>query len=188
MDTKVNNLDDRLAARLREERQARGWSMAELADRSGVSRAMIGKVEKGEASPTAALLGKLAAAFDLSLSTLLARAEGVGGALIRRDAQPIWRDPETGYHRRAVTPPGQGGAEIVEVDLPPGARVDYPAASYASSRHKILVLDGVLTFHDSDGAHRLISGDLYAIGPASASAYENADDAPCRYLVIQTRP
>ena len=43
-----------IAARLKAEREARGWSLAEFASRSGVSRAMISKVERGEASPTAA--------------------------------------------------------------------------------------------------------------------------------------
>src|SRR5690242_13028803 len=98
------SLDDKLAARLREEREARGWSVADLATRSGVSRAMISKIEHGEANPTASLLGKLSAAFGLPLSLLLARVEGEAPRLAAAASQPIWKDPETGYVRRALSP------------------------------------------------------------------------------------
>ncbi len=68
-------LDGQIASRIRVERDARNWSLDDLAQRSGVSRAMISKVERRESSPTAVLLGKLSAAFGLTLSQLLARAE-----------------------------------------------------------------------------------------------------------------
>ena len=83
MSTIVTDVTGPLAARLKTEREARGWSVAELAERSGVSRAMISKVERAEASPTAALLGKLSGAFGLTLSALLARAEQASGRLAR---------------------------------------------------------------------------------------------------------
>ena len=68
----------RIARRLRLERDARGWSLAELAERSGVSKATISKIEREELSPTAVILVRLASAFDLTLAGLLVRAEGDG--------------------------------------------------------------------------------------------------------------
>ena len=65
-----------LAARIQQEREAREWTLAELADHSGVSRAMLSKVEREEASLTAALLGRISAAFGLTLAQLFPRAEG----------------------------------------------------------------------------------------------------------------
>src|SRR6266478_9007342 len=61
-----------IARRLRAEREARGWTIADLAALSGVSKAMISKIERAEASPTAMLLGRLSGAFGLTLSRLLA--------------------------------------------------------------------------------------------------------------------
>src|SRR5256714_4015862 len=107
MSTIVNSQSDPtepLAARIALEREARGWSLADLAARSGVSKAMISKVERGEASPTATLLGRLSGAFGLTLSTLLARAESAGGRLMRAADQPQWQDPASGYVRRQVSP------------------------------------------------------------------------------------
>ena len=75
MSTIVNDPTAPLAARIALERQARDWSLGDLAERSGVSKAMISKIERGEASPTATILGRLSGAFGLTLSALLARAE-----------------------------------------------------------------------------------------------------------------
>src|SRR5215475_326404 len=120
-------LDRQIAARLHAERTGRGWSLEELAERSGVSRAMISKVERGESSPTASLLGRLSSAFGLTLSQLLARAEQGPERLLNRQAeQERWRDPETGFERRALTPAGSmTPLELVWGELPPQARVDY---------------------------------------------------------------
>ena len=58
---------------VRREREARGWSVAALAAEADVSRAMVAKVERGEANPTAAFLGKLSGAFGLPLSEKIAQ-------------------------------------------------------------------------------------------------------------------
>ena len=87
-----DGLDGRIAARVLAERTSRGWSLEQLAERSGVSRAMISKIERGESSPTATLLGRLSGAFGLTLSSLLARAELQSGRLLRAADQPQWKD------------------------------------------------------------------------------------------------
>jgi transcriptional regulator with XRE-family HTH domain len=180
----------RLAERLRMEREARGWSIAELAARSGVSRAMISKVERAEASPTAALLGRLSGPFGLTLSALLARAEATpaGGVVARAADQARWRDPGTGYLRRQVSPPG-AEPELVRVELPPGARVPYPAESYALLRGQcIWLLEGTLLFHEGRVTHRLEPGDCLALGPPADCAYENPSATqPCLYVVALAR-
>ncbi len=187
MDTIVKSLEETIALRVRRERLARDWSMADLAERSGVSKAMIAKIESCAASPTAALLGKLSGAFGLSLSTLLARAEGATARRVPRQEQQTWTDPETGYVRRAVTPPGARGAEIVEATLPPGTRVSFPASSYAFLRHQILVLSGALRFVEGGVVHELEQGDSLELGEPVDCSYENPSDRPCRYLVILVR-
>jgi transcriptional regulator with XRE-family HTH domain len=188
-DAETRDLTLPLAIRLRVEREERGWSIAELAERSGVSRAMISKVERAEASPTAALLGRLVGALGMTLSTLLARAEGDaggGGRIARAAMQPVWRDPETGYLRRAVTPPG-ARPELVRVELPAGARIDYPAHTYLNWSHAIWVLNGELLFHEGSARHCLAAGDCLVLGPPQDCAFENASGAPCTYLVALAR-
>lgn len=183
-------LERGLAQRLKVEREARGWSLAELAERSGVSRAMISKIERSEASPTAVLLGRLSGAFGLTLSVLLARAESDAAGhhrLMRSGDQLQWRDPVTGYVRRALSPPG-AEPELVHVSLPPGASVAYPQSAYAHLRGQcIWVLSGALTFCEGETNHELSTGDCLALGPPADCEFRNAGAEPCIYLVALTR-
>ncbi len=185
-------LDALLAQRIKRERDARGWSIADLAAASGVSRAMISKVERGEASPTAALLGRLSGALHLTVSALLARAESDAGPsrIARADAQPLWIDPATRYRRRAVSPPG-AEPELVEVELPPGARVAYPAASFAFLRGQVAwVLEGRLAVEEGVAEAMLHAGDCLAfdLDTPKGHAFRNPSRSkPCRYVVALSR-
>src|SRR3954467_13454278 len=110
----MDDLATSIAETVRTARQAQDLSVNTLAERSGVSRAMIGKIERGEAQPTAVLLGRLSAALGMPLSELVARAEGGDGRLARAADQPTWTDPETGYRRRAVSLNSGGPLKLVE--------------------------------------------------------------------------
>jgi transcriptional regulator with XRE-family HTH domain len=186
-DASSPDLSRSLAAAVKAARTERHLSTAHLADASGVSRAMIGKIERGDSQPTAALLARLAAALGLTLSELIARAEGDGGRLLRAADQPTWTDPATGYVRRAVSPPSGRPLELVEVVLPAGASVELPAASYELIHQQIWVLDGRLDFREGTTLHELGTGDCLQLGPPAPCAFMNPSDAPCRYLVALTR-
>ncbi len=127
-------LDQVIAHNVRESRAARALSLEELAAKSGVSRSMISLIERGESSPTAVVLEKLAAALDVTLASLFAPPQPPGGPVARRDEQPVWRDPESGYVRRNVSPPGvPQPMQLVEVQFPPrGPRVP---AGVGARRH-----------------------------------------------------
>jgi transcriptional regulator with XRE-family HTH domain len=186
----ADSIDTRLGARLRLERETRGWSLSDLSARSGVSRAMINKVERGESSPTAALLGRLSGAFGLTLSALLARTEGApGGRLMRAADQPRWQDPATGYVRTQIAPaPGSDlPVELTRVVLPAGASVSFPASSYGFTRHVVWLIDGRLTFIEGDVAHRMEAGDSLEFGPPADCTYRNESAAPCTYVVMVLR-
>lgn len=184
----MDDMTSRLAERIRIEREARGWSLSDLAERSGVSRAMISKIERGEASPTASLLGRLSGAYGLTLSSLLARAETEGAERLRRhEQQPVWRDSATGFSRRAVSPAGLAGIELVEAELPPGVRIAYPASAYAFIRQQIWVLAGTLDFTEAGTTSRLQTGDCLELGPPSDCEFANTGTEPVRYLVVVVR-
>src|SRR5215210_3316611 len=70
------NADPEVGARIRSLREAMGYSLRDLAERSGVSAPMLSQVERGETSPTLAVAGKIASGLELSLSQLLRLDEG----------------------------------------------------------------------------------------------------------------
>ena len=161
--------------------------MADLAARSGVSRAMISKIERSEARPTASLLGKLSAAFGLPLSHLLARVEDQTSHLNRAAAQQRWRDPATRYTRRALSPVSDAILQLTEIRLPPGAVVRFPAAAYAFIHQQIWMLDGRLSFTEGSERHDLDPGDCLMLGPPADCTFRNRTRMTCRYLVAVVR-
>ena len=171
----IDPLSASLADVVRDARAARGLSASALAEASGVSRAMIAKIERAEVQPTAALLGRLSAALGLTLSELVARAEDSGRRLVRHADQPVWTDPETGYRRRALSPVSGGPLELVEVELPPGAEVSYPADSCVFVHQQIYVLEGRLRFVEGEVDARARGRRLPAARTARADRVRQRD-------------
>jgi len=176
-----------LARRIATERQSRSWSLADLAERSGVSRSMLSKVERGEASPTATVLLKIAGAFGLTLAELLDPAEERASRFLSRRDQPTWVDSASGYRRRQVYLSPAMPMELVEVELPAGAAVGAPASSYALIRQVLWVLDGAVTIVEGEARTELERGDRLEFGPPADVVFRNETAAPCRYLVALVR-
>ena len=187
MDTIIDELSNRLALRLRLERDSRGWSLADLAGRSGVSKATISKIERAEVSPTAVVLVRLASAFDLTLAGLMLRAEGQGERLSRASEQPVWRDPETGYLRKQVFNRPDHPLEIIRMELPPRQRVTLPASSYARNRQAVWVQAGALVIIEAGERHLLGTGDCLAFGSPAEVTFANETASPCTYGVFLAR-
>lgn len=188
MNTIADNINQRISARIRVERESRGWSLSELAERAGVSRAMIHKIERGESSPTATLLARLSGAFGISMSTLIARAEMQEGKLLRFADQPVWRDPQTHYLRRHISPRSDLPIDLVQIDLLPGSNIPMPASSYALARQLIWLQEGELVFMEGDTRHEMKAGDCLELGPPNDCRFINETDTSCRYLVVRLNP
>jgi transcriptional regulator with XRE-family HTH domain len=176
-----------LAGRIARERGARRWSLATLAERSGVSRSMLSKIERCEASPTAAVLLKIASALSLTLAELLTEPAARNARFLAACDQPAWTDPGSGYLRRQVYLSPALPLELVEVSLPAGARVAAPAASYAFIKQVLWVLEETVTIFENGAPTVLRAGDRLQFGPPSDVVFENSGDKPCRYLVAVLR-
>ena len=181
-------MEKRIADGLRLRRDQLGLSVADLADRSGVSRAMISKIERREVSPTAALLGRLCNGLGITLSSLIASAEGSAGPPIARAAdQPTWRDPDTGLLRTMVSPLNTGSrTEIAHIELPSGAQVKYDAQRHAYDQH-LLVLQGKLTLISDRAEFDLRAGDCMRSRVDVANTFANRGRNTCKYLVVISR-
>ena len=187
MDTLVDTHHQAIARRIQYERKARGWSMTQLAARSDVSKAAISKIERGEMSPTASVLVRLAHAFDLTLAGLLMRAEREVGAVRRAADQPLWEDPESHYVRRQVFRASDNPVELARIYLPAGARVTIPSTGFNGIKEVIHVLEGKLELTVAGETHVLETGDSVGISKAGEVTYANPHDGPCTYLVALAR-
>jgi transcriptional regulator with XRE-family HTH domain len=180
----VNNLDDIIAKRLREERLARRWTLDRLAAESAVSRAMISKIERNQSSPTAVLLTRLASAMKLSLTSLMSE-RGAGSSAVRRlHEQAVWMDPETKYVRRLISG-REAEVDIVAVELPPGAVVEFDGAENAVCEEQVFILEGTLTLHTGESQSSLDPGDLARFASDKVHTFANHGHSVARYLVMK---
>lgn len=181
------DIDHFLANRVRELRKARGQTLEQLAELSGVSRSMISLIERQETSPTAAVLNKLADAFGLSLPALFAGDAQQAGPepVSRRAAQAVWTDPASGYVRRHLSPAGvESPIELVEVHFPPGETVvfDNPVRR-VGIQQQLWVLAGEMVVSLDDATWHLATGDCMAMALAARITFHNPGLQAARYLL-----
>jgi transcriptional regulator with XRE-family HTH domain len=179
------SIDRRIAHRLKSLRAERGWSLDELAGRSDVSRATLSRLENAEVSPTASVLGKLGAAYELTISRLMHLVEDDFAPLIRRNAQPVWSDPSIGFKRRSVSPPAQTlSAEVLECALEPGTRIAYDEPPRRGLEHHLLLIEGRLDITVDGASHALRTGDCLRYQLFGASTFATPADSGARYILV----
>lgn len=187
-DAAIDPLDRAIGAQVRALRAARGLTLEALADKAGVSRAMLSRIERGESNPTAQLLGRVCAGLDVTLSALFAETERAASPLARRADQVVWRDPATGYVRRAVTPPNCGAAadiaDIVDVEFPPGASVTMESSRTPALDQQIVLLAGRMDITVGDTTHRLEAGDCLYMHLGQPVSFHNPGTGVAHYLVV----
>lgn len=180
------HLNERIAQRVRDLRATRGLSLDALASRCGVSRSMISLIERGESSPTAVLLEKLATGLNVALASLFDAPQPGKDPVARLADQASWRDPHSGYVRRNVSPSGVGSPiQIVDVSFPPGARVAYETGTREPRFHQqVWVLEGSIEVTVGDERHRLKTGDCLALVLDRPVSYHNPTRRHARYAVV----
>jgi transcriptional regulator with XRE-family HTH domain len=174
-----------LATELRERRRRQGLSLEALATKSGVSRSMISKVERGEAVPSTVVLSRLAEALGATFAQLMMPAPEREILVIPRSHQPVLRDEVTGFTRRVLSPvlPGRG-VDFVLNTLPAGATAGDFSAHRPGVEEYIYVLAGRLEARIGGNTAQLSEGDSLFFDASVPHAFHNAGKAECRYLLV----
>jgi len=181
-------INRRIASRVRSLRADQGLTLDALAAKSDVSRSMLSLVERGESSPTAVVLDKIASGLGVSLATLFDDAGAPVSPVSRPADRTPWRDPQSGYVRRNISPANfPSPIQIVEVVLPAGARVAYEnGARDATIHQQVWVQEGSVEVTLGPVTHRLAAGDCLAMHLTEPSAFRNRTRKAARYVVVLT--
>lgn len=181
------SIDQLLATRLQSLRKAQGLSLEQLAASSGVSKAMISKIERQDSSPSASLLGRLAASLGVSLAQLLTEDTAPLAPLRSFAQQDVWQDPDIGYLRRQVTTHDKpGDPELVEIILPGLARISYPGWSHRAYTQRLWLVEGKLNIDYGAENYTLSAGDALTFGVDLPITFSNPGEPPCRYLLVMS--
>ena len=175
-----------IARRVRELRDSLSLSLDALATRSGVSRSNISLIERGESSPTAAVLDKLASALGVALASLFEDKDtGAEPSPVARVAeQPVWTDPGSGYMRRSLSPFAPSPLQLVDVIFPAGQRVAYDSVPHNADIHQqVWMIEGAMDISVGEQQWRLEAGDTLAMRLDRHIVYHNSTGQQARYLV-----
>lgn len=181
------DINELISRRVRTLREERGFSLATLAELSGVGRSTISLIERGESSATATVLDKLASALGVTLAALFEQA-GDGAPepapVARAAQQPVWTDPLSGYRRRSLSPAAPSPIQLVEVLFPPGQRVAFDTTTReVEIQQQVWVIEGEMQITVGDARYRLETGDCLAMRVDRPTSFHNAGSKPARYLV-----
>jgi transcriptional regulator with XRE-family HTH domain len=178
------DINQLIAHRLRELRDAQGLSLATLAERSGVSKSNISLIERGESSATATVLDKLSAALGVTVASLFEQSTEAPSPVSRAQDQPVWTDPGSGYVRRNLSPAVYSPIQLVEVSFPAGQRVAYETTTRdVDVYQQVWIIDGTMEVTVGASQWALATGDCLAMRLDQPIAYHNPTAKPARYLV-----
>ena len=176
-----------VGSRIRALREAMGFSLRDLAERSGVSAPMLSQVERGETSPTLAVAHKIASGLELSLSQLLRLDESGSVTVVRADAR-MHGGGTSGHSYEVVTPglPGQR-AEVSLHALKPGAATggpDDPPMHEPGARETAVVTGGRLRLVCDGTTYDLAEGDSVTFDADLPHHFENPDGSEARFFAV----
>jgi transcriptional regulator with XRE-family HTH domain len=175
----------RLGVRVRDLRKERGLTLEELAEVSGVSRAMISKLERGEKNPTLVIAARLAEGLGVSLSRLAGVEERREVVVVPKEGRTVLRDPETGFERQSLSPtfPGRG-VEFLRNVVPEGSTSgDFPPHRKGVEEH-IVVEKGELGAILDGERHLLREGDALYFAADVPHRFDNVGRGECAYYLV----
>jgi len=180
------DINSRIARRVRDLRTQLGMTLDELAGKCDVSRSMLSLVERGESSPTAVVLEKIATGLGIALAGLFDDTSAPASPLSRRTDRTPWRDPQSGYVRRNISPANYPSpVQIVEVMLPAGARVAYESgARDVNTQQQLWIQDGTIEVTVGNVTYRLSADDCLAMQLNEPITFRNRTRKAARYIVV----
>ena len=157
--------------------------MEGLAELSGVSRAMISKLERGEKNPTLVVAAKVAEGLGVSLSQLVEERREV--VVVPRERRMIMRDPETGFERQLLSPSfGGRGIEFIRNVVPMGSTSgEFPPHRRGISEY-VVVERGRLRALLGDEEYLLEEGDALYFEADVPHRFDNVGEGECSYYLV----
>ena len=179
-------LDAVVGQNVKDLRTARGLTLDLLAGLSGVGRQALGQIEIGRTTPSVGTLWKVARAFDVPFSALLARPTPRATTLFRHATAKRLVSADGRFSSRALYAPGDGGkVELYELFLAAHAREDAEAHALGT-RENLVVTAGRLRLEVGAESFELVKGDAIAFTADVKHAYVNPGSEECWMNLVMT--
>ncbi|MCK2182738.1 helix-turn-helix domain-containing protein [Halomonas getboli] len=180
----MQEISQHIAERLRTLRRAEAWSLDRTARETGVSKAMLGQIERGESSPTVATLWKIASGFRVPFSSLFepeAVAPDAGATGAARQAAPASEGDAAGMSAVPLFPFDPAlGFELLVGTLAAGAISESAPHAPGVVEH-LVVVEGELEVRVDGVWRRLAAGEGLRFAADLPHAYRNPGPEPARF-------
>lgn len=174
-----------IARNLADARKLRGWSLRELAARSGLSKSLVARIEQEDANPSLEALWQLVAAVGISFTELV-RDSSDQTRIVRRTDRRVF-DRSDQAMRVELVAPLTDGSELYELLLPPNSASKSHSHGTGTYEH-LLVLSGSATVTTGGTDHRLGVGDLMTFPADGLHGYRTASRAVRMLCIMQYGP
>ncbi len=173
----MQEVNQYLAATLKSLRQEKGWSLDRAAGETGVSKAMLGQIERGESSPTIAIMWKIATGFKQSLSSFLEPAESNNETIIRATSKQQTTLASDSAPVSSIFPYDERFSfEMFELTLLPGyERLSEPHIK-GTTEH-IIVINGVMEVLIESEWIELTKGEAVRFAADKPHGYRNTSSS-----------
>lgn len=174
-----------VGSRIRAQRRALGLTLAQLGERSGVSRAMISEIELGRKNPTIRVVYDLARALNTTIADLLDSPASPAVEVIGEGDRQVLVDPESGVERHLLSPAlVSRGVHVLLYRIPAGADLgDFPPEPVGVLKH-VTLLNGLIEGRVGGEAVTLRAGDSITFPADTEHGGRNPGDAPAEVLIV----
>ena len=172
-----------VAQNLRKMREEKKLSLDKLAELTGVSKSMLGQIERGDSSPTIATVWKIARGLKISFTSLLETPQSDTTLVRQSDITPLIED-DGKYRLYPFFPIEEGRRfEVYTIEIDPGGRLS--AEAHPSGTQEFLTLfDGQLTVHVDQQVYHLAQGDSIRFRADRPHAYHNPGDSLAKISLV----
>ncbi len=167
-------------------RQRRNLSMETVAKLSGVSRAMLSQIELGRSVPTINVVWKIARAFDVPFSTMIATANADKIRLLPANETKVLSSASGEFSSRALFPfDGERSTEFYELRLLPGC-VENAEPHAAGTVENIVVVRGALDIEIGNESRHIGPGDAIFFQADTPHVYRNVGKGETLAYLVMT--
>lgn len=189
MDDGAATLAHAIGVRVRQERQAKGWTLDQLAEATDVSRRTLVHVEKGSANPSIGTLLRISDTLGVGLAALVEQPEPVVALKVtpHGGGAALWRGTNGGRGILVATTNPPNVVELWEWTMEVGDRHESEAHSLGT-RELAQVHDGEITIRTGSESATLGPGDAISFFGDAPHSYANSGSTPARFNLTVFEP
>lgn len=168
----MSELDKNIAENLKRIRKSRNMSLDMLAEKTGVSKSMLGQIERGESNPTVTTIAKIVDGIKVSFEELIYQKTNPV-VIIDNDKLPVYKAQDGAYQIRAIFPYDRHrNFEVYEAKIEPGEDCERFVKDDGGCEY-IMVVQGVLTLETEEGMYEVASNHAVRLDALKYHSYHN---------------